>query len=45
LNGKKLFSGMTAVENNIAYPTEVGLLKRVIEHTEMIVQKIIKKKD
>lgn len=45
LKGKKLFSDTTAVENNIAYPTEVGLLKRVIEHGEMIVQKVIKKKD
>ncbi len=45
LKGKKLFSDTTAVENNIAYPTEVGLLKRVIEHGEMIVQQVIKKKD
>ena len=33
------------LEKNIAYPTEVGLLKRVIEHAEQVVQGVIKKKD
>jgi|SRR5271157_2380332 len=43
--GKHLFCDTTSVEKNIIYPTEVSLLRRVIECGEMIVQKVIKKKD
>lgn len=43
IKGKTLYSDITSLEKNIAYPTEVGLLKRVIEHAEQIVQGVIKK--
>ena len=43
--GRHLFCDTTSVEKNIIYPTEVSLLRRVIECAEMIVQKVIKKKD
>jgi IS5 family transposase len=45
IKGKTLYSDTTSLEKNIAYPTEVGLLKRVIEHAEQVVQGVIKKKD
>jgi IS5 family transposase len=45
IKGKTLYSDTTSLEKNIAYPTEVGLLKRVIEHAELVVQGVIKKKD
>jgi hypothetical protein len=45
ISGRHLFCDTTSVEKNIIYPTEVSLLRRVIECGEMIVQKVIKKKD
>jgi IS5 family transposase len=45
IDGKQLFIDTTSLEKNILYPTEVSLLKRVIEHGEMIVQQVSKKKD
>jgi hypothetical protein len=45
ISGKHLFCDTTSVEKNIIYPTEVSLLRRVIECGEMIVQKVIKKKE
>jgi len=45
INGKILYSDTTSLEKNIAYPTEVGLLKRVIEHAEQVVQGVLRKKD
>jgi transposase, IS5 family len=45
ITGKYLFSDTTSLEKNISYPTEVSLLKRVIEHAEMVVQGVVKKKE
>jgi len=45
IDGKYLFSDTTSLENNIIYPTEIGLLKRVIEEAEAVVQKVRFKKD
>jgi IS5 family transposase len=45
IRGKYLFSDTTSLEKNICYPTEVSLLKRVIEHAEMVVQRVVKKKE
>ena len=45
ISGKHLFCDTTSVEKNIIYPTEVSLLRRVIECAEMVRQKVIKKKD
>lgn len=45
ISGKTLYSDTTSLEKNIAYPTEVGLLKRVIEHAELVVQGVTRKKD
>ena len=45
ISGKYLYSDTTSLEDNISYPTEVGLLKRVIEHAEMVVQGVVKKKE
>ena len=45
IDGKVLYSDTTSLEKNIAYPTEVGLLKRVIEHIEQVVQGVLRKKD
>lgn len=45
ISGRHLFCDTTSVEKNIIYPTEVSLLRRVIECAEMIVQNVIKKKD
>jgi transposase, IS5 family len=43
--GKCLLSDTTSLEKNIIYPTEIGLLKRVIEEAEVISQKIRYKKE
>jgi len=43
--GKYVYSDTTSLEKNISYPTEVSLLKRVIEHAEMVVQGVVKKKE
>jgi hypothetical protein len=45
IDGKYLFSDTTSLENNIIYPTEIGLLKRVIEEAEAVVQKVKYKKE
>ncbi len=45
ISGKYLFSDTTSLEKNMSYPTEVSLLKRVVEHAEMVVQQVVKKKD
>jgi transposase len=45
ISGRYLYSDTTSLEDNISYPTEVGLLKRVIEHAEMVVQGVVKKKE
>jgi len=45
IDGRYMFSDTTSLENNIIYPTEIGLLKRVIEEAEAVVQKVVYKKD
>ena len=45
VDGKYLFSDTTSLEKNIIYPTDVSLLKRVIEEAEVIIQKVNFKKD
>jgi transposase, IS5 family len=45
INGKHLFSDTTSLEKNIIFPTDVSLLKRVIEEAEVIIQKVRRKKD
>lgn len=45
IKGKTLYSDTTSLEKNIAYPTEVGLLKRVVEYAEQVVQGVINKKE
>lgn len=45
IKGKHLFSDTTSLENNIIYPTEISLLKRVIEQASIIIQKVMYKKD
>jgi len=40
-----LFTDTTTLEKNIAYPTEIGLLTRVIEEGQAVVQKVMYKKD
>jgi IS5 family transposase len=45
ITGEYLFTDTTSLEKNILYPTEVSLLKRVIEHAEMVIQQVEYKKD
>lgn len=45
IDGSHLFSDTTSLENNILFPTDVSLLKRVIEEAEVIIQKLRCKKD
>jgi transposase, IS5 family len=45
IDGKYLFSDTTSLEKNIIFPTDVSLLKRVIEEAEVIIQKVRRKKD
>jgi IS5 family transposase len=45
VNGKVLITDTTVVENDILYPTDISLAKRVIEHAEMICQKVTAKKE
>ena len=45
ISGKTLITDTTSIEKNIIYPTEISLLKRVIEAAEMVCQKIIYKKE
>lgn len=43
IDGKLLITDTTSLEKNIAYPTEINLLGRVIEHGERIIQKVVRK--
>lgn len=45
IDGKILFTDTTSLEKNIAYPTEVSLLSRVIKETAVVTQNIRYKKD
>lgn len=45
IDGKHLYSDTTSLEKNILFPTDVSLLKRVIEEAEMVIQKVKMKKD
>ncbi|RXG63175.1 transposase [Candidatus Atribacteria bacterium 1244-E10-H5-B2] len=45
IDGKILFTDTTSLEKNIIYPTEIGLLSRVIEEAAAVVQKVRYKKD
>jgi len=43
IDGRKIFFDTTSQEKNILFPTDISLLKRVIEQGEMIIQKVIRK--
>jgi IS5 family transposase len=45
IDGSYMFSDTTSLENYILFPTDVSLLKRVIEESEVIIQKLRYKKD
>lgn len=45
VEGKYLYSDTTSLEKNIIFPTDVSLLKRVIEEAEIVIQKVRHKKD
>ena len=45
VDGKRLYSDTTSLEKNILYPTDISLLKRVIEEAEAVIQKVCFKKD
>lgn len=45
IDGKHLYSDTTSLEKNIIFPTDVSLLKRVIEEAEVVIQKVRHKKD
>lgn len=45
VEGKYLYSDTTSLEKNIIFPTDVSLLKRVIEEAEIVIQKVRYKKD
>ena len=45
INGAHLFTDTTSLEKNIAYPTEVGLLSRVIREAAIVIQNVKHKKD
>lgn len=45
IDGKHLYSDTTSLEKNIIFPTDVSLLKRVIEEAEVIIQKVRHKND
>ena len=45
INGQYMFSDTTSLEKSILYPTDVSLLKRVIEEAEAVVQKVRYKKE
>jgi len=45
IDGKILFTDTTSLEKNIAYPTEVSLLSRVIKEAAAITQNVRYKKD
>ena len=45
IDGKIMFTDTTSLEKNIIYPTEIGLLSRVIEEAAAVTQKVRYKKD
>jgi len=45
IDGKYLFADTTSLEKNIIYPTEIGLLSRVIEEAVVVTQRLRYKKD
>jgi hypothetical protein len=45
IDGKYLFTDTTSLEKNIAYPTEVSLLSRVIKEAAVVAQNVKHKKD
>ena len=45
IDGKYLFTDTTSLEKNIAYPTDVSLLARVIKEADYIIQNAKRKKD
>lgn len=45
IDGKYMFGDTTSLEKNILYPTDVSLLKRVIEEAEAVIQKVRYKKE
>ena len=45
IDGKILFTDTTSLEKNIAYPTEVSLLSRVIKESAAVIQNVKHKKD
>jgi len=45
IDGKYLFTDTTSLEKNIAYPTEVSLLSRVIAEAQAVAQNVKHKKD
>jgi len=45
IDGKIMFTDTTSLEKNIIYPTEIGLLSRVIEEAAAVTQKLRYKKD
>jgi transposase, IS5 family len=45
IDGRYLFSDTTSLENHILFPTDISLLKRVIEEAEIIIQKLRYKKE
>jgi hypothetical protein len=45
IDGRTLFTDTTSLEKNIAYPTEVSLLSRVIKEAAAVIQNVKHKKD
>ena len=45
IDGKYLFTDTTTLEKNIAYPTDVSLLSRVIKEADCVIQNVKRKKD
>jgi IS5 family transposase len=45
IDGKYLFTDTTTLEKNIAYPTDVSLLSRVIKEADYIIQNVKRKKN
>jgi hypothetical protein len=45
IEGKYLFTDTTSLEKNIAYPTEISLLSRVIREAQAVIQNVRYKKD
>jgi len=45
IDGKILFTDTTSLEKNIAYPTEVSLLSRIVKEAAAVIQNVKYKKD